>query len=331
MDKKTNYNSIDVIKVCMSVLVVATHTGLFSLIHNKELADTLINSLAIKVPFFFVASGFLVWYKIGNSSIDVKKAKLRRWINKTFRLYIVWTIVYLPFTIYGFYYDGVPVLKSLVVFIRNVLLIGQNFLSWPLWYLLGMLVAGVITYLIVVVWKRKMTVLYVVATLFAISGVLLDYCNEHMYMQTITEPYYKLFQTTRNGFFEGLPYITIGMAIASGHVIRSKAVLSVLFLGSFALHMFGIKLATFAAVYALFSVVLSFDLPNRNDSFYANCRLTSTIIYFVHMIWVGLLTLLLPIKLSPLWLFVIVVLLSFLTAIFVIRNKENRLFRFCFR
>lgn len=120
----------------MSVLVVATHTGLFSLIHDKELADTLINSLAIKVPFFFVASGFLVWYKIGNSSIEDKKTKLRRWINKTFRLYIVWTILYLPFTIYGFYHDGIPVLKSLVVFTRNVLFVGQNFLSWPLWYLL---------------------------------------------------------------------------------------------------------------------------------------------------------------------------------------------------
>lgn len=328
---RANYNSIDVIKVCMSVLVVATHTGLFSLIHDKELADTLINSLAIKVPFFFVASGFLVWYKIANSSIEDKKTKLRRWINKTFRLYIVWTMVYLPFTIYGFYHDGVPVLKSLVVFTRNVLFVGQNFLSWPLWYLLGMLVAGVVTFLIVVVWKMKMTVLYVVATLFAVSGVLLDYCNEHMYMQTITEPYYKLFQTTRNGFFEGIPYITIGIAIASGHVIRSKYVLLALFIGSFTLHMFGVKLATFVAVYALFSVVLSFDLPNRNDSFYGNCRLTSTIIYFVHMIWVGLLTILLPIRLSPQWLFVIVVLLSFLTAIFVIRNKENRLFRFCFR
>ena len=328
---KANYNSIDVIKVCMSVLVVATHTGLFSLIYDKELADTLINSLAIKVPFFFVASGFLVWYKIGNSSIDVKKAKLRRWINKTFRLYIVWTMVYLPFTIYGFWHDGIPVLKSLVVFIRNVLLVGQNYLSWPLWYLLGMLVAGVITYLIVVVWKRKMRVLYFIATFFAISGVLLDYCQEHHIVQIITEPYYKLFHTTRNGFFEGLPYITIGIAIASGHIIKEKKILTALFLGSLVFHMMGIKLATFVTVYALFCIVIQFDLPNRNDSFYANCRLTSTIIYFVHMIWVGLLTLLLPIKLSPLWLFVIVVLLSFLTASFVIRNKENRLFRYCFR
>ena len=327
---RANYNSIDVIKVCMSILVVAIHT------HPEydfaEIAKDLIRGVyTIVVPLFFIASGFLVWHNIANASIDKKEERLKKWISKTIRLYMVWTSIYLPFTIYGFYHDGVPVLKSLVVFIRNVLLIGQNFLSWPLWYLLGMLVAGVVTFLIVVVWKMKMTVLYVVATLFAVSGVLLDYCNEHMYMQTITEPYYKLFQTTRNGFFEGIPYITIGIAIASGHVIRSKYVLLALFIGSFTLHMFGVKLATFVAVYALFSVVLSFDLPNRNDSFYGNCRLTSTIIYFVHMIWVGLLTLLLPVKFTPLYLFVIVVLLSFITAIVVIRNKENKLIRYCFR
>lgn len=327
---RVNYNSIDVIKVCMSILVVAIHTH--PEYNFAEIVKELIRGVyTIAVPFFFIASGFLLWHKIANASIEKQEEKLKKWISKTIRLYMVWTAIYLPFTIYGFYHDGVPVLKSLVVFIRNVLLIGQNFLSWPLWYLLGMLVAGVVTFLIVVVWKMKMTVLYVVATLFAISGVLLDYCNEHSVLLTITEAYYKLFQTTRNGFFEGLPYITIGMAIASGHIIKQKKILTALFLLSLVFHMMGIKLATFVTVYALFCIVIQFDLPNRNDSFYANCRLTSTIIYFVHMIWVGLLTLLLPIKLSPLWLFVIVVLLSFLTAFFVIRNKENRLSRFCFR
>lgn len=327
---RANYNSIDVIKVCMSILVVAIRT------HPEydfaEITKDLIRGVyTIVVPFFFIASGFLVWHNIANASIDKKEERLKKWISKTIRLYMVWTAIYLPFTIYGFWHDGTSVVKSALVFARNVLLIGENYLSCPLWYLLGMLVAGVVTFLIVVVWKMKMTVLYVVATLFAVGGVLLDYCNEHMYMQTITEPYYKLFQTTRNGFFEGIPYITIGIAIASGHVIRSKYVLLALFIGSFTLHMFGVKLATFVAVYALFSVVLSFDLPNRNDSFYGNCRLTSTIIYFVHMIWVGLLTLLLPVKFTPLYLFVIVVLLSFITAIVVMRNKENKLIRYCFR
>lgn len=59
---RLNFNNIDCIKVCMAVLVVATHTNLFSVISSIEWRETLINALAIKVPFFFAASGFEVWY-----------------------------------------------------------------------------------------------------------------------------------------------------------------------------------------------------------------------------------------------------------------------------
>lgn len=326
---RANYNSIDVIKVCMSILVVAIHTH--PEYNFAEIANELIRGVyTIAVPYFFIVSGFLVWHKIADASIEKKQERLKKWISKTIRLYMVWTAIYLPFTIYGFWHDGVSVAKSALVFVRNFLLVGENYLSWPLWYLLGMLVAGCIIFLIINRGYKNRT-LYIVAFAFAICGALLNYCSSHHLLANITDVYFKLFHTTRNGFFEGLPYITIGIAIASGHIIKQKKILTALFLGSLVFHMMGIKLATFVTVYALFCIVIQFDLPNRNDSFYANCRLTSTIIYFVHMIWVGLLTLLLPIKLSPLWLFVIVVLLSFLTAIFVIRNKENRLFRFCFR
>ncbi len=326
---RVNYNSIDVIKVCMSILVVAIHTH--PEYNFAEIVKELIRGVyTIAVPFFFIASGFLVWHKIADASIEEKQEKLKKWISKTIRLYMVWTAIYLPFTIYGFWHDGVSVAKSALVFVRNFLLVGENYLSWPLWYLLGMLVAGCIIFLIINRGYKNRT-LYIVAFAFAICGALLNYCSQHHLLVNITDVYFKLFHTTRNGFFEGLPYITIGIAIASGHIIKQKKILTALFLGSLVFHMMGIKLATFVTVYALFCIVIQFDLPNRNDSFYANCRLTSTIIYFVHMIWVGLLTLLLPIKLSPLWLFVLVVLLSFVTAIFVIRNKENRLFRYCFR
>lgn len=322
---RSNFNNIDLIKVCMAVLVVATHTNLFSVISSIEWREMLTNALAIKVPFFFAASGFLVWYKIWNATKQEKLSRLRKWLSKTLRLYIVWTLIYLPYAIYGFWLDGLSFPKAFLVYSRNILLVGQNFWSWPLWYLLGMLVAGIIIYLMVRL-DFKARTMYIIAALFALVGVVINHMHDIGYFNI----YYRLFETTRNGFFEGLPYIMIGVAVASNGVVSSKKRLFILLLCSFFIHMFGAKLATFFVIYSLFSLVLQFDLGPRKDDLYRNFRLTSTIIYFIHMLWVGLVTLLYP-GLAPYWMFLIVLLLSFATAYLVIHNKETAVVKFCFR
>ena len=328
--ERKEYNNIDLIKLCMSVLVVATHTSLFSIIDNTNYRDIIITALAIKVPFFFVASGFLVWNKISSSSKDVKLSRLSVWIKKTIRLYVAWTLIYIPFTIYGFYLDGLGVIKSIVVFVRNVLFVGQNYLSWPLWYLLGMIVAGCIIYLMVR-YNWKNWTMYIVGIIFAILGVCLNSLISSDIMNSVTTIYVKLFHTTRNGFFEGLPYILIGILIASKGVVKSKKILLTIFIASFLFHMLGYKLASFLVVYTLFSLVIQFDLKSRTDDLYKNFRLTSTIVYFVHMIWVGLITIFFPNMLSPILLFLVVLILSFATAVLVIKNKESHFIKLLFR
>ncbi len=184
--------------------------------------------------------------------------------------------------------------------------------------------AGVIIYLMVRL-DFKARTMYVIAALFALIGVVINQMHDIGYFNI----YYRLFQTTRNGFFEGLPYIMIGVAIAS-HGVCNKNILWLLLIASFIVHMLGVKLATFVVIYALFSLVLQFDIKPRQDNLYKNFRLTSTIVYFVHMLWVGLLTILYP-GLHPYWMFVATVALSFATAYLVIRNKETAVVKFCFR
>ena len=86
---RSDYNNIDCIKVCMAFFVVATHTNLFSIIESQRISDILTTALSIKVPFFFAASGFLVWRKVANASKEDKLKRLVGWMNKTRRLYIV--------------------------------------------------------------------------------------------------------------------------------------------------------------------------------------------------------------------------------------------------
>lgn len=97
-------------------------------------------------------------------------------------------------------------------------MIGENYLSWPLWYLLAMLVAGSIIYVL-----EKYRVRYnkiLLGVVFVLLAVLLN-CFHHI---SIVELYFKLFKTTRNVFFEGFPYLMIGIIIASYGVRMKKRI-----------------------------------------------------------------------------------------------------------
>lgn len=326
---RQDYNNIDCIKVCMAVLVVATHTAFFSFIKSPQLYDAVFTALSVKVPFFFVASGFLVWNKVWCASTEEKLFRIKKWIRKTFRLYLLWTIIYLPLTIYGFYLDGLSLCKSLAVFLRNVLFVGENFYSWQLWYLLGMLVAGILLYCLVKL-RVNQTIIYIIAGLLAILGVTIDYCNTHDLLPSFCSIYYKLFDSTRNGLFEGFPYIMIGVLIASAGAINSKKVLWLILVCSFVAHMYGFKIATFLMTYALFSLVVQVDLKKRSDNLYKSFRLTSTVVYLIHMLWVGLFTFVVPINNATI-LFVIVVLLSFASAYLAIRYQDSKVIKLLVR
>ena len=82
-------------------------------------------------------------------------------------------------------------------------------------------------------------------------------------------------------------------------------------------------------IYALFVLILGINLPTRKDDLYINMRLSSSIIYFTHMLWVGVLLLLYP-ELPPIPLFVTTVILSGLTAFVIIRYKEKEIVQLLF-
>ena len=176
----------------------------------------------------------------------------------------------------------------------------------------------------------KENTIYLIAIILASLGVLIDWFRDNHMFNSLLDIYFSIFQTTRNGFFKGFPYIVIGISIAQKGVLNLRVLYSI-FILAFAAHMFGFKLATFIMTYALFSIIIQYDFKSRSDNLYRNFRLTSTVVYFVHMIWVGIFLLLCPIKISNVCLFLLVAICSLLTSCFVIKNKDNRFVKLCFR
>ena len=62
-------------------------------------------------------------------------------IKKVLRLYVIWSIIYLPLTFCGWIIEGNRESVYLLRCVRNFILVGENFYSWALWYLNGLVFA----------------------------------------------------------------------------------------------------------------------------------------------------------------------------------------------
>lgn len=182
----------DLLKFILALIVVWIHAG------DSDLCG-IVNWA---VPIFFVLSGFFLWGKILKEDVaDSKAAVIVQWLRKTARLYLLWTFLYLPFTIYGFALEGMPFIKAVFIWIRNVLLVGENYLSWPLWYLLGMLWAGVIIWIAVKA-KIPFWLLCVIAAIFYALPSFVSFEDFKWYAIS--------FVKVRNGIFQGFPFMMLG-------------------------------------------------------------------------------------------------------------------------
>lgn len=199
-----SYPAIDIAKFIMSFLVIVIHTNAYNVVPGK------VCNLA--VPLFFVFSGFFMYKGYVKGGIE----KVDNYLIKLVRMYVMYTVLYLPLTVYGYYINGKGLGEVSLSFVRNFLFVGEFYYSWPLWYLLALVVA---TGIIRIMLKKKVgiTAIFATGVLMALAGYGLDYLHENAtdgWMKRIVDVYFDVFTRTRNGFFIGLGYVTTGMLLA---------------------------------------------------------------------------------------------------------------------
>lgn len=186
---------IDTLKLFFSLVVVWIHTGIGDLGGLTNWA----------VPFFFIISGFFLWGKLfERDTLEESNIILNNWLKKTLSLYLLWSLFFLPYAIIGFHNGHFGPVKSVILYLRNILLVGENYLSWPLWYLLGLLWAGVIIWI-----ANKLKIPFWGLCLLALILFLVPKLN----LIKGSSLYWKFFLTTRNGFFVGFPFMVLGGVI----------------------------------------------------------------------------------------------------------------------
>ncbi len=132
-----HYKVIDCLRLPMAVLVVIIHATSWELYGLPRIA----------VPFFYMVSGFFLFLKMPGER-ESNTERFRKWTVRALKMYLVWMAVYLPFTIYGFVQDSLTLRQCVLVFVRNLFFFGEFYMSWPLWYLLGLVWAGALFYVL---------------------------------------------------------------------------------------------------------------------------------------------------------------------------------------
>lgn len=84
---------------------------------------------------FFVWLFLAVYRYVGYESGIIIGGK--KYLSRVLSLYVIWNIIYLPITIFGFKENNMSFARYVLDCIRGFLFIGQQFYSWQLWYLLS--------------------------------------------------------------------------------------------------------------------------------------------------------------------------------------------------
>ena len=265
----TRLKGIDLVKVLMAFVVVSIHTTAWQLLGIREVA----------VPYFFLVSGFFLYGKMtGERTADL--AAIRGWTFKILRLYLIWTAIYLPFTVYGMVQDGLSWKQALAVFVRNLAFVGENYMSWPLWYLLSMIWSGVLFYLLRALKLPVWGWLMIGAAIAAVPHFTGD-----------NPLFLKVFKGRDNLVFTGPFYLSIGCLLRKLEIkIPLWGGILLFIAGLVAYHFTPFALPVAAA--GLFLLAKELPLSRLSDRLSRAFRDGSETIYLVHMIFAALLILL---------------------------------------
>ena len=251
----------------------------------------------IAVPFFFIASAFLCFRGLSEEDFAASSSygsiRVRKTAFKLLELYLIWTVLYLPVTVFGNLLYGNGLLHGLLAFARGTLLVGQNFCSWPLWYLLAGTVAFSLVYFCLRGGVASKTMVGAAFLLLLLGYFVMCAADRGEVPDVIAVParlYEKLFLTTRNGLFEGFFYVAVGAVFGMRHK-RLESMSAFCLVVGFVSGVAGCVLVNpdahlpFCALAGICLFLLSVRRHGASLSPHIGARNASTIIYLTHMIF----------------------------------------------
>lgn len=273
----------------MAFAVVAIHTCPWKYCENEFFVMLMESTVQLAVPFFFLASGFLLSKKIDHLSDSSSVDAINKQLIKTTKMYLLWMLIYTPLDACYKVYRGIPLLESILLYIRGLFLVGEQYNSWPLWFLLSSIYALFVIKMLIRL-KISFNGLIVCSAAFLFIRLVVDWIvSTEMQLPYALLLLSKVIQLSISDgrIFSGLIYIPLGMYL--GHNSLTARTSSILLLVCFCLRYcilnsyIKIVLLIFMSV-GFWGIIEKIYLPDNKIFFVL--RKFSTIIYLIHMyVW----------------------------------------------
>lgn len=197
--QKKYFPGLDYLKVILAMLVVMRHACQYFLPTESIFYILNVNILSTcAVPCFFVISGYLFFSK--------ENASIKKQCIRLFRLYLVWTLLYLPLNVSLILKQKLTVVE----FIKNFLFSGSYY---HLWFLPSLIVALFLNWL----FRNRNIIFVCICFSFLFIIALLSEPYNFLLSEKINylfKLYSSLFITFRNGLFFGSIYVFIGKVLS---------------------------------------------------------------------------------------------------------------------
>ena len=202
MGIQKRYNAIDVMKMIMAFNVVGIHVGTYFDLNYSSNVNFVLD---MAVPFFFICSGFFIQNKVSKSN-DLF-CVLKRSFVRYLKLYLLWHIIYFPVALRFLLVNSHDFKENLIYCVHNFLFVGEIVLSWPLWYLHGLIVSIILVYFLYKI-KLSLIQIWIVSIMLMLLGYFIGIASvsdEYSSIKAISQSIVGLLGSAeRNGPFSGI-------------------------------------------------------------------------------------------------------------------------------
>ncbi len=325
------YAAIDIARYVSALLVVCIHVYPFAGISETFNTYFIQTLCRLAVPFYFVVSGFFFFRKWDPDEEEANEAHFKRYEWRILKLYLIWSVIYLPYVIWNYASQGFSFL-DVFAYIRDFVMTRSYY---HLWFLPALIVGMWIVYMSYT--RKGLGFTLKLALALYLAGYLINVYaplwEKLPYVSILYGFFTKTMGTARNGLFFGPIYLALGLLLARTRRLQVRASM-LAFLISFVLLVAEVTLyirlgimydlscmflMLVPATYFLVNGLLAVRMPYRRQ--YTIMRYDSLLIYTSHILFVRILFLLLPD--ANLVVYFATLALSQLFASLVVRGKER--------